>query len=227
MSVFHPRVLPPVVVVMLVGLAACAGPSRERVPAAKVAPRACCEAGPMAPWRASVVRTAVGLVGERTIESEGRRITYDCAGVTRAIFLAQGVDLYQSTLVTSQANGVRLIHRHVRQFGRLHRGPAVSPGDLVFFDNTWDANGDGTLNDPLTHVGVVEAVEPDGTVRFISRVAGAIERYRMNLAEPHRHRAEDGRVLNDYLRRKRGRDGEGTPYLAAELFAGFGVPHGR
>ena len=99
----------------------------------------------------------------------------------------------------------------------------VQAGDLVFFDNTWDFNGDGRINDPLTHVGIVEAMETDGTIVFISRVAGAIERYRMNVAQPHVHRTADGRVLNDYLRRKHWRDGEQTPYLTGELFAAFGT----
>ena len=58
-------------------------------------------------------------------------------------------------------------------------------------------------------------------------LAGAVERYRMNLAAPHRHRADDGRVINDYLRRKRGRDGAGTGHLTAELFAAFGTPQVR
>ncbi|MGC3973733.1 MAG: hypothetical protein QM771_05025 [Nitrospira sp.] len=93
----------------------------------------------------------------------------------------------------------------------------------MFFDNTWDFNGDGLVNDPLTHVGIVEQVEPDGTIVFISRVAGAIERYRMNVAHPHIHRTADGRLLNDYMRRKHWRDGEHTAYLTGELFAAFGT----
>ena len=52
----------------------------------------------------------------------------------------------------------------------------VQAGDLVFFDNTWDADGDGVDNDPFTHVGVVEKVESDGTIVFISRVSEAIKR---------------------------------------------------
>ena len=53
----------------------------------------------------------------------------------------------------------------------------------MFFDNTWDYNNDGLVKTP-THVGIVERQEQDGTVIFISRVAGAIERYQMNLALP-------------------------------------------
>lgn len=163
------------------------------------------------------------LIGATTIESHGRRIAYDCAGVTRAVYLAHGIDLYDDGVADGKENGVRLIYNHLRAHGRLHRGPTVQAGDLVFFDNTWDYDGDGLANDPLTHIGIVERAEADGTVVFISRVAGAIERYRMNLSQPHVHRSADGRLLNDYMRRKRRLDQAQTAYLTGELFAGFGT----
>lgn len=169
----------------------------------------------------AIAGTAARLVGARTIQSGGRLISYDCAGVTRAIYLSQGTDLYEGVEVNGKTNGVRLIHEHVRKYGRLHRGPVVHPGELVFFDNTWDANDDGLLNDSLTHVGVIERVEPDGTIVFISRVAQAIERYRMNLRSPNTVRAPDGRIVNDYLRRRTA--GDSTGYLTSDLFAGFGA----
>jgi hypothetical protein len=122
--------------------------------------------------------------------------------VTRAIYLAHGIDLFEGGAADGKANGVGLIYNHLRKHGQLHRGPVVQAGDLVFFDNTWDYNGDGLVNDPLTHVGIVERVESNGTIVFISRVAGAIERY---------------------MRRKHWRDGEQTPYLTGELFAAFGT----
>lgn len=174
------------------------------------------------PNRAAIVQSAAKLVGARTVEMNGRRIDYDCAGVTRAIFLKHGIDLYDSHTTDQRANGVQLIHRHIRQHGSLHRGPAARPGDLVFFDNTWDFNRDGKANDPLTHVGIVERQDRDGTITFISRVAGAIQRYHMNLGLPHIHRAADGKILNDHLRRKDSGDRVTAGYLTGELFAGFG-----
>jgi hypothetical protein len=153
---------------------------------------------------------------------DGRRIEYDCAGVTRAIFLKHGIDLYDSETTDHRANGVRLIHNHIRQHGLLHRGPAVRPGDLVFFDNTWDFNHDGKANDPLTHVGIVERQDRDGTITFISRVAGAIQRYHMNLGLPHTYRTADGKIVNDHLRRKDSGAPAAAGYLTGELFAGFG-----
>jgi hypothetical protein len=130
------------------------------------------------------VQTAAKLVGAKTITSNGRRIAYDCAGVTRAVFLAHGIDLYAGEPGEPDANGVRIIHAHIQQQGTFHPGPVAHPGDLVFFNNTWDFNRDGKVNDPLTHVGIVERREPNGTIIFISRVADAIERYHMNLSLP-------------------------------------------
>lgn len=185
--------------------------------------RPCCRAGEPAPSRNAIVQTAAKLVGAKTIESNGRRIAYDCAGVTRAVFLRHGIDLYGGSDSDSEANGVRLIYAHIQQQGTLHQRPVAHPGDLVFFDNTWDYNGDGKVNDPLTHVGIVERQEPDGSVVFISRVAGAVERYRMNLRLPHVHKTPEGRVLNDYIRRKGVGDPTDVGHLTGELFAIFGT----
>ncbi|HKO30825.1 MAG TPA: hypothetical protein VJU54_06780 [Nitrospiraceae bacterium] len=216
--------------ITLVTLVGCATPPAERPgPSASVErPRAsapdthpCCRSVERAPSRKAIVRTAAKLVGANTIESNGRRIAYDCAGVTRAVFLKHGIDLYDGEPSDPDANGVRIIHEHIRQQGTFHQGPVVHPGDLVFFNNTWDYNGDGKVNDPLTHIGIVERQEPNGTVIFISRVAGAIARYHMNLGLPHVHKAVDGRILNDYLRRKHVSDPVKTRYLTGELFTQF------
>ena len=209
--------------VPLVTLVGCATMTKDGAQTLPPAGPSCCKAIGPSSRRAAIVRTAAKLVGAKTIVSNGRRIAYDCAGVTRAIYLKHGIDLYKSGTTDPNANGVRLIHHHISKYGKLHEGPAVEPGDLVFFDNTWDYNGDGFINDPLTHVGIVERQEPDGTVIFISRVAGAIARYRMNLGLPHIHKTADGRILNDYIRRKDIGDPPTTGYLTGQLFAGFGT----
>ena len=206
-----------------VTLVGCAGIARDRRQTGTTDKQGCCQRAEATPHRTAIVRTATQLIGARTIEVNGRRIAYDCAGVTRAIFLKHGIDLYSGGPSDPNANGVRLIHAHIRQQGTFHQGPVVHPGDLVFFNNTWDYNRDGKVNDPLTHIGIVERQEPDGTVVFISRVAGAVERYHMNLALPHVHETADGRILNDYLRRKDIIDPANTDYLTGELFAVFGT----
>lgn len=212
-------------IVALATFVGCAVPTGDRSHGTPDGP-ACCKSVEASSRRAAIVKTASKLVGATTIQANGKRIAYDCAGVTRAIFLAHGIDLYDSGSPDPKANGVRLIHHHISRQGTFHEGPVVRPGDLIFFDNTWDYNGDGLVNDPLTHVGIVERQERDGTIAFISRVAGAIERYRMNLALPHVHRTAEGRVLNDYIRRKDFDDPAGAAYLTGELFASFGSPTG-
>jgi hypothetical protein len=217
------RVLFIMATIAIMTLVGCATKPSERLHPPASDTRACCRSTAFSPSRSAIVRTATRLVGAKTIASKGRRIAYDCAGVTRAVFLEHGIDLYESGSPDPKANGVRLIYAHLRQHGTLHQGPLVHPGDLVFFDNTWDFNGDGMLNDPLTHVGIVERVEKDGTVVFISRVADAIERYRMNLALPHVHKTADGRILNDYMRRKQPTDPDEMGHLTGELFAFYGT----
>jgi hypothetical protein len=212
-----------VVIITLVG---CSGVQRDRSHGTAVSGSGCCRSVEATASRTAIVRSAARLVGARTIEVHGHRIAYDCAGVTRAVFLEHGIDLYETRSADQKANGVRLIHNHIKEHGRFHRGPVARPGDLVFFDNTWDFNGDGRLNDPLTHVGIVERQDPDGTVTFISRVAGAVERYRMNLGLPHVYRTSDGRILNDHIRRKDSGYASETGTLTGELFAGFGTRTG-
>jgi hypothetical protein len=210
-------------IVAFATLVGCATPTGDR--AHRTLP-SCCKSVEASSRRVAIVQTAAKLVGATTIQVNGKRIAYDCAGVTRAIYLEHGIDLYESGAPDPKANGVRLIHHHISRHGKIHHGPVVRPGDLVFFDNTWDYNGDGLVNDLLTHVGIVERQEGDGTIIFISRVAGAIERYRMNLALPHVHRTTEGRVLNDYIRRKDFGDPGNTAYLAGQLFASFGSQTG-
>jgi hypothetical protein len=207
--------------IAMVTLVGCTTPPAERSLPSVSDRRACCRSVERVPSRNAIVRTAAKFVGAKTIMSNGRHITYDCAGVTRAVFLTHGIDLYAGEPNNLDANGVRIIHAHIQQQGAFHRGPVAYPGDLVFFNNTWDINGDGKVNDPLTHVGIVERQEPNGTVIFISRVAGAIERYHMNLSLPHVYKTSDGRILNDYLRRKDVVDPANTGYLTGELFAQF------
>jgi hypothetical protein len=76
------------------------------------------------------------------------------------------------------------------------------------------------VNDGLTHLGLVDDVEPDGTVLVIHRVARGVVRYRMNLTAPTTAKGPTGKVLNDGLRLP----GNGSaPRLTGELFVSFGT----
>jgi hypothetical protein len=89
---------------------------------------------------------------------------------------------------------------------------------LVFFRDTYDLNRDGRVNDGLTHVGLVEKIEEDGTVIVIHRVARGVVRYRMNLAFKDKATTPEGRPVNDWLRAP---IAGAAPQLTAQLFAGY------
>jgi hypothetical protein len=168
-----------------------------------------------------VARLAASYVGARRLVVGGRRFRFDCSSFARAVYLQHGIDLFAE--IQRATTGVRAIQRYVREHGRLfHEGPP-RPGDLVFFDDTYDRNRDGRRNDRLSHVGIVEEVREDGTVVFVSRLSRTIRRDRMHLGVPDAHRAADGRVLNDHLRRRRRGEPASAATLAAQLFAGFGT----
>ena len=94
------------------------------------------------------------------------------------------------------------------------------PGDIVFFDNTWDRNGNGRWDDDLTHMGVVVAVDRNGTISYLhNHLRRGVVVEQMNLRHP------DSRELNAPLRQRGSpRDGSGR-WLASHLVRGFARAH--
>jgi hypothetical protein len=140
----------------------------------------------------------------------------DCSGYVAAAASLAGLELPPAT---------KLLWEAAEASGAVHHDPLPSKGDLVFFDDTWDKDHDGRTDDPLTHVGMVVDVEDDGTVLVAHRsTSGGRTILRMNLLHPHDRYDDDGRRLNDYLRRAQRNDPAGTRYLSAELYRGFATP---
>jgi hypothetical protein len=163
--------------------------------------------------RARIAAAASASVGDRPLIVGGIRYRFDCSGVAAGIYARAGVPLSQD----GTAPDTRGLHALVKRHGSLRRSHPL-PGDLVFFDDTWDEDGNGRLDDALSHVGVVERVD-DGVVVFIHRAGGRILRSRMDLAHPHDRQDDRGRPRNHWLRSASG----GQPAkTTAELFAGFG-----
>jgi cell wall-associated NlpC family hydrolase len=167
----------------------------------------------------SIVERSAQLVGARSL---GKNVPNDCSGFVRLAYLAAGIDLVAHGFLAGE-NAVSAIFRRALDVGTVHH-QAPRPGDLVFFRETYDRNRDGRRNDGMTHIGVVEAVDADGTVTFIHRGGKGVARGRLNLSAPAKHQLGDrGPVLNDYIRPA----AKGTrAYLAGELFAAFASPEG-
>ena len=74
-----------ILLIAAITVTGCAG--GQPVPTDK---QGCCQREEAGPHRAAIVQTATQLIGASTIQMNGRPIAYDCAGVTRAIFLKHG-----------------------------------------------------------------------------------------------------------------------------------------
>jgi len=173
-------------------------------------------AGPEA--REQAVALARRLVGRRTVSWPGQPFPDDCSGLVLGIYASVGLPL--NGMARPGENAVTSIFRLARVRGQVFTAGTPSPGDLVFFHDTYDQNRDGLFDDGLTHVALVESVEDDGTVLIIHRVRRGVMRYRMNLQHPGlRADPRSGHPLNDYLR---GSTGKSPPVLTGQLFAAYG-----
>ncbi len=162
--------------------------------------------------------------GRERFQAAGETFNGDCSGFVEAVYALEGIQLRRTLEAAAprQASAVAAAWVAAGRGGERWRGGEwPSPGDLVFFDDTWDRNGNGRRDDPLTHVGLVEWVDVDGTVTFLHRGGQGVARGRLNLRRPDALRAEDGRPLNVPLRVRASRD-DGGPALAGQLFAGYG-----
>ncbi|TVQ91651.1 MAG: YARHG domain-containing protein [Deltaproteobacteria bacterium] len=118
---------------------------------------------------------------------------------------------------------VRTLFATMKDAGWVHRRKVPHPGDVVFFDNTYDSNRNGKQDDPLSHVAIVTSVDEDGTVHMVHRGSKGIRPLLMNLHHPSERRAEDGKVLNSWLGQP-GYAKEGKR-LSGELWRAFATPH--
>jgi len=151
----------------------------------------------------------------------GRRFRQDCSGFVLATLTRDGIDTSLLKAPGVGGSGVAAIYTALWKRGLVHHHKVPAIGDLVFFNNTFDRNGDGRNNDLLTHVGIVERVDSDGTVTFIHHVRRGVLRYKMNLFTPHtRRQSGTGKVLNHHLRAGSGVRAH-SARLTGELFHAF------
>lgn len=174
--------------------------------------------------RARIARIAGASVGQGPVVANGERFRMDCSGVARGIYAKAGHRLgfvNVEAAAGTRLNDTRVLFELVKQTGSLRRRDPL-PGDLVFFDDTYDQNKNGLRDDPLSHVGIVEKVDGEGasqSVVIVHRVGTNIVRARMTLDRPHERHDEKGKPLNHFLRSAhRGEPGKTT----AQLFVAYG-----
>ena len=166
--------------------------------------------------RDKTVKAVRTLVGLERVDVEGKPWPNDCSGVVRNVFDRVGVDLL--SVAKPEDNAVTAIYRFAQKYGRIYTSGRPVPGDLVFYRDTYDLNRDGRENDGLTHIGVVDKVDDDGTVHVIHRVHDGVRNYKMNLSYLGQSKSPEGRTVNDWLRLA-GRTGKAQ--LTSELFMAY------
>ena len=90
-------------------------------------------------------------------------------------------------------------------------------GDLVFFNNT-TSQTKGKTKQIITHLGIIDRIEDDGTIRFMHNTRGKNKSGFINLFQKNSHKV-GGKEVNSYIVACKGGD---AACLTSNRFAGFG-----
>jgi len=166
------------------------------------------------------------VLGRRELVIRGRRFNMDCTGTVLAIYYYAGIDLARD-FGRYSGGGVMRLYKSLEAEGLVYETRTPATGDIIFWDNTYDRNGDGQWNDALTHVGMVMGSAEDGTIDYVHlnyRKGIIIEH--MNLDSPDVHQsAERGqmRIVNSPMRMKQEGRAHSERWLASHLYRNFGM----
>ncbi len=175
------------------------------------------------PVQERLLAGAEHFLGKSELVYGGRTYTYDCTGTILAIYAYAGIDLL-SRFNHYSGNGVQRLYKIMSRHDLLTKTDFPQPGDIVFWDNTYDANGDGLWDDPLTHAGMVVGVTPSGEISYIhENYAKGIVIEKMNLIHPSIYTEAEGgaTILINSPMRMRGQP-PGPDWLSGQLFRVFG-----
>jgi len=166
------------------------------------------------------------MLGRRHLVVRGRTFPNDCTGTVLAIYWYAGIDLARD-FDRYSGNGVMRLYRSLEKENLLYSSPQPATGDVIFWDNTYDRNRDGAWNDNLTHIGMVLASRPDGTIQYVHlNHSRGIVIENMNLLEPDLHKKlirGQMRILNSPIRRKEPGKPHPPLWLAGQLYRVLGM----
>jgi len=178
--------------------------------------------------RANLVAGALGLLGQKpnaTVTVNNRMFVLDCIGTVSAAYWSVGFDI-QRDFPKYQGNGVSRLYQCMKDWNALHALQSPKIGDIVFWSNTYDRNGNGIDGDDgLTHAGLVVEVEEDGTVHYLheSYSRGVVISF-FNLRHPTEPKSPDGKIWNSpmYLGSNYDKPANPPHWLSGDLWSAFG-----
>lgn len=177
--------------------------------------------------RERLVNGALALLGQKPnaeVTVNGRTFILDCIGTVSAAYWSSSFDI-QKDFAKYPGNGVNRLYLSARDWAALHELREPKPGDIIFWANTYDRNGNGNLTDDgLTHAGIVVEVEGDGTVHYLheSYSRGVVIAY-FNLLHPDEPKLPEGKVWNSpmYLGSNYGKATNPPHWLSGDLWSAF------
>lgn len=177
--------------------------------------------------RERLVAGALALLGQKPnakVEVNGRTFILDCIGTVSAAYWSSGYDI-QRDFVNYDGNGVTRLYLSARAWQALHELKTPKSGDIIFWSNTYDRNGNGISGDDgITHAGLVVKVEEDGTVHYLheSYSRGVVIAY-FNLFHPTEPLSPSGKVWNSpmYLGSGSGKATNPPHWLSGDLWTAF------
>jgi len=177
----------------------------------------------LSPVQQRLLEGARFVEGKSSLSVRGKSFTYDCSGTILAIYYYAGINL-AAQFNRYTGGGVTRIYKIMSANNLLYTSYYPQPGDIIFWDNTYDENGDGLWDDPLTHAGMVVGVSSNGEISYIHQnYAQGIVVEKMNLLYPNIYtRIIDGLTVtvNSPMRMKGSPPGPG--WLSGQLFRALG-----
>ena len=121
---------------------------------------------PLTKTQEKVIEGSYWALGKSQLKVRDKVFNLDCSGTVMAIYYYAGIDLSRDFAKYS-GGGTERIFRYLEEKELLYDTEMPVPGDIIFWDNTYDKNGDGKRNDKLTHVGIVVEVDEEGTITYL------------------------------------------------------------
>lgn len=221
--------LPAVLAAALILSMACVTPGRPAAGTAKAQgskypPPAAASADP----RARVLASARALLGQKPyarVVVRGRVFELDCIGTVSAAWWGAGWDI-QRDFPKYSGNGVKRLYDSLKAWGAAGVGRRPKPGDFIFWEDTYDRNGNGKLyDDGITHAGIVVSTDADGTVEYLhlSYSRGVVLAF-CNLDHPDRGFGPGGKIWNSPMFQGSGYNNPKNPpkWLSGALWEAFG-----
>jgi hypothetical protein len=165
------------------------------------------------------------VLGKTELVIRDRRFNMDCSGAVLAIYYYAGIDLSRD-FGRYSGGGVMRLYKTLEARRLIYETRLPMTGDIIFWDNTYDRNGDGQWNDPLTHVGMVMSTAADGTVQYVHlNYHRGIVLESMNLLNPNARRLAGGgavKIVNSPMRMKEAGRPHPPRWLSSQLYRCFG-----